>query len=257
MSGDQLKEVYPSIWEMGYWKSEERYLSLFEDAKGYPVVGEASQNYARLPRVTGVPERIAKFNPDARFLYIIRDPIKRTISHYWYMVDHYGEGRSLFDAVTKDPDYTGTSHYAMQLAPYIRMFGLDRIKILTLENLRDEPQQTMQDVYSWLGVDAGFVPPTLDRQYNAASEETHVTRGFGILHRLRYSRVWSHLGPATPASIRKIGRGLAEKPVMREDISTAEIENWLRPLQIKQTEELIELTGREFPEWRTLYAHSQ
>ena len=113
---DQLEQVYPSIWEMGFWKSEERYLSLFDGAEGCAVIGEASQNYARLARVTGVAERIAAFNPDARFLYIMRDPVRRTISHYWYMVNSYGEGRPMLTAVREDPDYTDDNGEPLPLA---------------------------------------------------------------------------------------------------------------------------------------------
>ncbi len=69
--------------------------------------------------------RIARFNPEARILYIMRHPIKRTISHYWYMVNFFGEGRTMLKTIDEDPDYRETSYYAMQLRPYIDLFGKD------------------------------------------------------------------------------------------------------------------------------------
>ncbi|MGH8595341.1 MAG: sulfotransferase family protein, partial [Gammaproteobacteria bacterium] len=77
---EQLREVYPAIEKMGFWRSEGRYLGLFADAGDCSILGDASQNYARLSKVTGVAERIARFNPEARILYIMRDPVERTIS---------------------------------------------------------------------------------------------------------------------------------------------------------------------------------
>jgi len=251
---DQLREVYRSIWEMGFWQSEERYLSLFEGAAGCPVIGEASQNYARLSRVTGVAERIAEFNPDARFIYIMRDPIQRTISHYWYMVNSYGEGRPMLTAVREDPDYTETSYYAMQLQPYRRIFGADRIMTLTLEEMRDDPVGILQGVFGWLGVDSDFVPPAADRRANVTPRESSVMRGSGVVHALAHSRLWGALGPRIPAWMRGIGRRLAEKRIARDDVPTDDVEEYLRPIQQAQTRELEDMLGRAFPEWSTLSA---
>ena len=74
----------PNIKKLELWKSEEHYLELFQSANTVEIIGEASTLYAKLPRITGVPERIAQFNPDARSIYVMRDPIERAISHYWH-----------------------------------------------------------------------------------------------------------------------------------------------------------------------------
>lgn len=47
-----------------------------------PVRGESSPSYTKKRKYPGVPERISRFLPDARLVYIIRDPIERIISHY-------------------------------------------------------------------------------------------------------------------------------------------------------------------------------
>ncbi len=68
------------------FKGEDWYLSLFRSAAGIQIVGESSTTYARLPYFPGVPDRIAKFNPEARFIYVMRDPVERSISQYWFRV---------------------------------------------------------------------------------------------------------------------------------------------------------------------------
>jgi Sulfotransferase family len=251
---ETLREVYPAIEKMGFWKSEKRYLELFADAGDCPVIGEASQNYARLSRVTGVAERIARFNPEARILYIMRDPVERTISHYWYMVNFYGESRTLLKAIKNDRDYCETSYYAMQLNPYNRLFGAERVKTLTLEELRAEPVATIQGIYRWLGVVSDFVPPSVGTRANVTPLESTQVRGLGLLHHLRHSSLWGVVGRLVPQRMRTLARGLSVKELPRGEISTRETKAYLRPIQREQTNELEELLGRTFPEWQTLNA---
>ena len=253
----QLREVYPAMERLGFWRGEEYYLKLFEDSGNARVIGEASANYARLRRVTGVAERIASFNRKANIVYIIRDPIERTISHYWYMVAHYGEWRSMLDAIHTEPDYCDTSYYAMQLQPYLELFGTDRVKVFTTEALRNDPVTVMHDLFRWLGVDPNFSVPDLGARVNVTPTTVHQPRGLGLLHRLRYSTIWNAVGHHVPASLRGALRQISEKKIDPRHIQVDEVVTYLRPMQQEQTIELKSLLGRDFPEWRTLYQQPQ
>ena len=55
-----------------------------------PVRVEASPNYTAYPQHKGVPERMAEVVPDARLIYIVRDPIERIAAHW---VHNYSKGR--------------------------------------------------------------------------------------------------------------------------------------------------------------------
>jgi hypothetical protein len=46
------------------------------------VRGESSRNYTCYPQVPGIPERIHLLIPDAKLIYMVRDPIERAISSY-------------------------------------------------------------------------------------------------------------------------------------------------------------------------------
>ena len=131
----QLRKLWPDTWDAGFWRSEEHYLQLFQSAGEAFLLGEASTNYTKLPLVPGVAERILHFNPDARFVYLMRDPVERTISHYWHMVRFHAERRPILEAVRAEPQYLDVSHYAMQLLPYLNLFGRDHVAILTYEQL--------------------------------------------------------------------------------------------------------------------------
>ena len=249
---EQLLDVLPGVEKRGFWRSEAAYLQLFKGANRHLVVGEASANYARLNRVQGVPERVAGFSPDARILFVARDPIERTISHYWYMVQHFGERRDMMTAIRDEPDYTDTSYYAMQLKAWLRYFPPEQLKLITTEALSARPAETMAEIFRWLDVDKDFSPGNLGDRANETPEVVQQVRGRGWVHGFRHSSIWNALGPLVPATLRNKARRLSERSVVRKKAERGLLERCLRDMQRRETEELSTLLGRSFPEWTTL-----
>jgi hypothetical protein len=99
----------------------------------------------------GGSQRIAAFNPEARFIYLLRDPVERTISHYWHVVRHHAEHRPIAEAVRRDPQFVAVSHYAMQLRPLLERFGHERVAVLIHEQLVADPRGVMGNLYRGLG----------------------------------------------------------------------------------------------------------
>src|SRR5262249_14086468 len=94
------------------------YLRLFARAGHVKYAGGSSGSYTARPWVAGCEKRIWEFNPEARLIYILRDPIERTVSHYWHFVLDGREDRDMLPAVRRNPEYVARSYYAMQLQPY-------------------------------------------------------------------------------------------------------------------------------------------
>jgi hypothetical protein len=186
----------------------------------------------------------------------MRDPIERTISHYWHMVKYHKESRSILQAVKQDPSFRQVSHYAMQLAPFFDCFAADQIMTLSLENLRDDTATVMRDVYAWLRVDPDFKTANLDQAKNATSREIRQSRGGSALHRLRHTRVWSAASALVPTRVQSIVQRLSERRVDRAHIDATDVIDYLRPLQQAETLELSKLLGREFPEWKTTWPNT-
>jgi len=135
------KEPGYFVDELSLRRGEKWYCNLFENAQDYRYRGESSTHYTKLPLYRGVPERIFRFNPDAKLIYIMRDPFERVVSHYWHAlrdIHHGGETRSLLKAVKEQPDYLAFSNYAAQLTPYLERFGQAAIYTLTFESLRQD-----------------------------------------------------------------------------------------------------------------------
>jgi hypothetical protein len=248
----QLQKLSYDIWAQGYWKSQEDYLRLFQSAGTATILGEASVYYSHLPFFSGVPERICKFNPDARLIYVMRDPIERTISHYWERVRWNSEYRLLSDAIKNDPSYRDVSYYAMQLLPYFERFRRDQIRLLTFEELLSSTSEVIGSICRWLNLDTSV--PTLTLQpSNATPEIVAQPILSGVLHRLRHDNRFFRLAvDYIPNSVHKIGGHMVRRQKSRADVDTSEVVQYLRPLQRRQTQELTQLIGREFPEWITL-----
>ena len=250
----QLEKLWPYMWDQGFWRSQEHYLRLFELAGDATILGEASTNYTKLPLVSGVPARIKEFNPNARFIYIMRDPTERTISHYWHMVRYNAEYRPILSAIKADAQFLDVSYYAMQLAPYLECFGRDRVHVQTYEQIVHNPLETMRTLFGWLGVGASLADESqFDQPENVTPGVVSGAIGFGVLQRLRQSRPFRAITPHVPLPIRRLARRLTTRDICRQSVDTSEVLRFLRPIQRTQTEELARLLGREFPEWTTLY----
>jgi hypothetical protein len=242
----QLRKLWPEVWDYRFWRSEEHYLRLFRSGKNALLLGEASTNYTKRPLVGSIPERIRRFNPEARFIYLLRDPVERTISHYWHMVRYHAERRPILEAFKCEPHYLDVSHYAMQLQPYLDLFGPDRVAVLTFEELTRAPVATMGSLYRWLGVNASAAADdsVFHQAENVTPEILRMAAWYGALQHLRQSRPFRFLTPYLPRTVRRNAMQLVTRELDRRTVDTSGVMTLLRPIQKRQTEELTQLIGR-------------
>jgi hypothetical protein len=153
-------------WGLGI----EWYTSLFREAGDAIAVGEATTSYTKYPRYPGVPERIAQFMPEARFIYVLRDPVDRIRSHYIHEVASGREVLPIDRAVFENPDYLNFSRYAMQLDRYLEHFSPEAFLLIRSEDLRTARFQTMARVLHFLGLDVDLDPSVLAAEFHQAPE---------------------------------------------------------------------------------------
>ena len=133
------------------------YESFFREATGEKAIGEASASYTMHPMFSSVPGRIAEKLPDARFLYIIRHPVKRIISNYmlrWYE-DQMDD--SLEAMVESHPQLLTCSRYHHQIEQYLPFFPRDRFLVILFEEFVADPPAIHKEIFRFLGVDTSFV----------------------------------------------------------------------------------------------------
>jgi len=236
------------------------YFKLFDEAKRNPRVkyaGESSTDYAKYPLFKECAERIKAFNPNAHFIYIIRDPIERTISHYWHDVRTAKTEKSMMDAVVSDHNLIDVSDYALQLKQYLHAFPKEQIYVLTLEHFRDNRDDALRGVFEWLGVDATIRVHDLERS-NETPDFPYVPRpGMGWLARLSLKRDWRKTTRHMPKTFQGALHRFTYRQMARPKDAPSEIVEYLRPILAERTTALTSLLGLEFPEWKTLYSNGE
>jgi hypothetical protein len=253
MTQEPWKEPAYFVEELNWSKGEEWYRGLFQDAGDAEFRGESSTDYTKFPQYQGVAQRIARFSPDARILYLVRDPVERAVSHYWWQVQWSAEGRDMLTAVRKAPIIRDVSNYAMQLRQFLSHFGPDHILVLTTEELSAAPAETLQRIFRWLGLDAAFVPPNMNQRHNVSPERVRKVIGSEVFSHLHGGVLWQAAKRVIPPALRQQAIRVLSRPVPRDTKRLQATIEYLRPIQREQTVELAEMLGRQFPEWTTLY----
>lgn len=250
-----FKEPCHFVPELGRSKGLDWYLGLFAEGGNCLYRGESSVVYTHLPDHPGVPERLDEFSPGARYIYIMRDPVERAVSHYWHRLKskRVVERRDMETAFRENPVYFNYSDYPMQLRPYFDRFGTDRVLALTLEEMSHDTAAVMRSIYSWLGVDPDAVPADGFEKLRHVTPKV-ITQKVGWLSRFRYSPLWTALGPWVPAGLRRWGKRLSEPVAIdRTTVPVAAAVEYARQQLLPRIEPLHVLLRRDFREWKTLY----
>ena len=138
-------------WERGIdW-----YRSCFRHTDG--ILVDASVGYTMAP-VTRTPAseivapmRAHEISPDARFIYMVRDPARRCYSAYWHEVRAGREKRGLREAVESGAYYVSASYYFLQLSEFLKYFPLDRFLVVGFTEFSSNPQIVADKCLAFLG----------------------------------------------------------------------------------------------------------
>jgi hypothetical protein len=238
-------------WSRGH----EEYLRLFQGALNERYLAEGSTEYTKRPFRLGVPERLHEFNPDARLVYVMRDPFSRLVSQYRHQIAKRRERRSLVQALKQRSDYLTNSHYAYQLKPYLELFDRPAIHLDTFESLISSPLSFYSRVFEWLGIDASFIPPSAGQHVNVSPETLELLDEESLRVRSwRYLRRHTGIRQFLPAGIRRWYSTILPKSFLHtaSEEFVRQVEQARRavqPLLAEWIEELKELTNHSYNEW--------
>jgi len=154
------------------------YETLFEAASGAAAIGECSPSYTWAHAYRGVPERMAQVVPDARLVYLVRDPVARMQSMYMHQVSAGRERRRAAEALL-DERYLRPSMYGFQLAAFLDHFDRRQVLVIASEVLRDSPREALGAVFRHLAVDPAAADLDKRRRDHRSSDKP-VPRLHGI-----------------------------------------------------------------------------
>jgi hypothetical protein len=226
------------------------YLRRFDPAA--EVRGESSPAYTEYPRHPGVAERMHSLIPDARLIYVVRDPLERVVAHWAENAATLDEYRS-FDEAMRDLDparnqYVCGSLYATQLRRYLDLYPADQILVLDQRDLREERRRALREVFAFVGVREDFWSPAFEVESNVRSRPRRGTR---LAERLRHSAP-GRVGHALPERIRvpagRVAQRVLTRPVGRPE-PDAELRRRLLEVLAPEAAELRRLTGLPLDHW--------
>jgi hypothetical protein len=138
----------------------------FGDVPAGRIAGEKSTDY--LESATAA-ERIGRDLPDARLVFILREPVDRAYSNYLWTRMNGLEHESFADALALEEErertlpprltfarpysYFSRGLYADLLQPYVDRFAPDRLLVLKFEDLAERPRALLETLHAFLGVD--------------------------------------------------------------------------------------------------------
>lgn len=166
------KELEFFIEERHWRRGVEWYASQFRDGR---IRGEASPNYTARDRFPGVPERMHSVIPDARLIYLVRDPIERVISHWVHLRSSQGETPPIDQAI-RSSSYVERSQYWRQLQAYLEFYPAERILVVDSDDLRHGRNEAMRRIFHFLGVDPEFRSPVFRLERHRSSLLRRKTR---------------------------------------------------------------------------------
>lgn len=159
---------FPAIKELNYFSYEDliqgsyyndykigdqiKYLKQFREGQNHDYRADGSVSYFAYHDVA---ERIKKFNPDAKLIFTLRNPIKRAFSHY-QMDRRMGVSNGTFkECIRADKSnlyytqYIQNSLYFENISNYLNCFDKKNIHIVFLERMEDE----VEGIFNFLNVD--------------------------------------------------------------------------------------------------------
>jgi len=154
----------PHFFTVNRAKGLDWYRQRFPEVEG-KVFLDASTSYAAAPTDpaerrednprAGVPERIKAAAPDARFIYLVRDPVARTYSAYWHHVGIGEEKRAYLQAIRESSWYLDLSRYHFQMMEYLNSFDENALLVLEASQVTRDPETAIAAACAH----AGLAPP--------------------------------------------------------------------------------------------------
>lgn len=133
--------------------------------------GEASTLYSQLPRHPGIPARARELlGPDLRFIYLVRNPVERAISHHHHEYAFGNCGPDVDAVIRSDTTAVDFGRYAMQLEAWVDEFGSTAGLVIRFEDYVRARETTMGQLGTFLSVPIDVSRIQADRAFNQSSE---------------------------------------------------------------------------------------
>ncbi len=256
----------PDRWEASHTVDD--YAALFANDTQARAIGHKG---ADLLFWQPAHERIARFVPNARFIFSLRNPVNRAWSHYWFERAKGRERLSFEEALAAEEErakrskwagyhlsYLARGFYDLNLRHFFKVIPREHVLVITLEEKIARPRETLEKIYRFLGVDPelGHNQSTSRRNKGWATIPRPWTRRSGISHLVTgYENVTNALARVLMPSrdSRRLVRNFLQKPFresMRRVPMSEALCKKLNRRYAPHISVLENILDRSFDEWR-------
>lgn len=250
-------EIYvPSLKEVNYFsrrydRGEQWYLSFFKDVKEEKAIGELSPSYFTCQKS---PARIYALNPNTRLVFMLRDPIERAYSHYCMELRYNTVSENIDKELVLDSIIVRESLYYQQISKYLHLFPQENLKFIIYDDIKNNPQKVLEDLYSFLGVEPNFENPEIYQSSYAKKPRQRFDKLYTILVAIyRWTNNNSRIGRKILNSLKN--RGINDKfhdlnSIEKEypQLSSAKIKELIKFYQ-QDIEQLERLLDKDLTHW--------
>jgi hypothetical protein len=196
------------------WRSDiNKYHALFKEKEG-ALYFEASTTYTFYPLGNlHIWDDIYDYNPNMKFIYIVRNPIDRIVSSYMHSYERGYTELNIEEALIQERIFIELTRYYTQISPYIKKFGRNNILIIDFEDLIHQREVVLEKISKFLSIDA--------RKFRSANQ-THFNISIGGKKKhhkfdspsLPLKLIRKFLPPLWDKITDNSERGFSEKPVL-------------------------------------------
>lgn len=231
-------------------KSEEEYLHLFNTNPNAIIAGEASISYLFYHESAN---RIKAFQPNAKIIISLREPVARAVSHY--QMDYslglvredletiWKQGRAHKNTGIFFQQYFQLSEYYPQIENYLKVFSKDQLLIFLHNSLKEDPQNCLKRLCSFLHIDLALSRSEITDQNVTVAGKNKIIRQ--LYSNDRFRKGLSYIfGDRLKNNIKNALFSRAKLPEI-SDTFKSELKAYYKPGLIK----LEGLTGLQLEKW--------
>lgn len=133
----------------------EEYSSLFDKCGEDQICGEGSTGYTKIHKFEGVPSRTNEvIGEKLKIIYIVRNPIERIKSHHYHLYRKGDAKENIDKEIFEIRDLIEVSKYGMQIKPWVKEFGVEKIRIVKFEEYIEDRKNTVKKLLKFLGLES-------------------------------------------------------------------------------------------------------
>jgi hypothetical protein len=216
------------------------------------VYGESSPVYTHYPLFGGIPERMASVVPEAKLIYLVRDPVERLLADYVHCYAMELEHRPFTEVIAElspHNPYIQRSLYSLQLQPYRKLFPDSQIMVIAQEELYQRRLESLQKIFRFLEVDPSFLSPHFSVIRNRTASKRRKNRLGKFLNGMPGMHLIERLPPGWQYHLQHVLYWPFSSKIERPRLAP-DLQERLRACFGEDVRSLRAYTGCAFEQWR-------